>query len=237
MWVRTITRSLMAVLLAASMLLAACGDPHERTLPKDMSNWKDDMKSTLDKLTPQEKEALASFAKRYNSGTAGQLAEGTTVRQALNQQREYAAAEARKEAEVQAAKDKITQERDRWRRQFEDALTVNYVGKKLDNAGYSGEFLAVTVSIKNNGSKDIAGFKGRVEFFNDAGGEISHEDLDYKTTIPAGKSVSHEVRMYRLPEGIYKNPATGSDKMRFHFKSTQIVFAGGNKLVLPKELE
>lgn len=229
---------LIAVFCAASLLLAACGDPHDETLPKDLSNWKEDMKAVLDKLTPAERDTLASFAKRYNTGTAGQLAEGTTVRQALAAQREYAAAEARREAAAQAAKDKIAQERDIWRRQFDAALTVSYVGKKLEKASFGGDdFLTVTLSLKNNGDREIVAFKGRVEFLNPSGGEITHEDIDYKTPLPVGKSVAEEVRMYRMPEGIYKDPATGGDKMRFHFKATQVVFADGDKLVLPKEFE
>lgn len=228
---------LLAVLVLVSLLLAACGDPHDQALPKDMSNWKEDMKSVLAKLTPAERDSLAAFAKRYNSGTAGRFADGTTVRLALAEQREYDAAEARKEAAAQAAKDKLARERDTWRRQFEDALTLTYVGKKLEKTGFSGDFLTVTVAIRNNGSKGIVGFKGRVEFFNEAGGEITHEDIDWKTPIPAGKSFNEDLRMYRMPEGIYKDPATSADKMRFHFKPTQIVFATGDKLVLPKEFE
>jgi hypothetical protein len=222
---------------AVALLLAACGDPHDQALPKDLTNWKDDMKSTLDKLSPSERETFDAYAKRFNSGTAGRIPDGTTVRMALADQREYVAAQARKEAAALAAKEKLTQERDLWRSQFENALTVNLAGKKLEKAGFAGDFLTAVLAIKNTGSKGIVEFKGRVEFFNEHGGEITHEDIDYKTPIPPGNAFNHEVRMYRMPEGIYKDPATGSDKMRFHYKPTLIVFANGDKLVLPKEFE
>ena len=224
--------------LSAALILAACGgDPHEAVLPKDLSNWKEDLKSELKELSPEERDTLAAFAKRYNSGTAGRVAAGTTVRQAIMQQREYAAAEARKEAAEQAARDRVVQERENWRRQFESALTVTYVGKKLENAGFSGDFLAVEVAIANTGHKTIKEFKGRIEFYNENGGEITYEDVDEKEPIPAGKSFHRSVRLYRLPEGIYKDPATSPAKMRFHYKPLLIVFADGDKLQLPKELE
>jgi hypothetical protein len=224
-------------LAATLLLLSACGDPHERVLPKDLTDWKDDLKSELQSLPPGESELLTNYAKRYNSGTAGRPPEGVTVRQAIAAEREYEAAQARKEAAALAAKEQATREREMWRQQFERALTVGYVGKKLEKAGFSGDFLTVVVAVKNTGTRTITGFKGRVEFFNASGGEITHEDIDYKQPIPAGKSFEHEVRMYRMPEGIYKDPATSSDQMRFHYKAKEIDFADGDKVVLPKELE
>ena len=133
------------LLIAATLLLTACGDPYERPMSHDLHTWKDDMQSALRRLPKADQETLARYVRRRaDKGGVLDIAPGTTVRLALREQNEYEAERARKDEREKAERQRIEQERLAWQRRFADVLSVGYLGKQLEHTTYSGDFLSVT---------------------------------------------------------------------------------------------
>ena len=61
-----------ALLFVLFLILGCAGDPHEYTISPDSAKWAEDveLKAALEKLTPEEKEALAGYMIRKSVGEA-----------------------------------------------------------------------------------------------------------------------------------------------------------------------
>jgi hypothetical protein len=86
-------------ILCFALLLVACGDPHDTTVPADISKWRDTVKPSLQKLTPDEQALFTQYVRRHTTGSAGGLIgdkadpipEGMTIGMAIAEQRSYIA--------------------------------------------------------------------------------------------------------------------------------------------------
>jgi hypothetical protein len=84
-----------------AILLVACGDPHDTLVPADISKWRDTVKPSLQKLTPDEQALFTQYVRRHTIGSAGGLTgdkadpipEGMTIGKAIAEQRSYIALE------------------------------------------------------------------------------------------------------------------------------------------------
>ena len=98
-----------------TLLLVACGDPHDTKVPTDISKWSETVKPSLQKLKPEEKVLFYQYAIRHMGGSAvagligdkaDPIPEGMTIGKAIEEQRNYIAQKQVKESEEKAPKDK-----------------------------------------------------------------------------------------------------------------------------------
>jgi hypothetical protein len=84
------------------LLLAACGDPHDTKVPADISKWRDTVKPSLQKLTPEEQALFTQYVRRHTiladevglyGDKADPIPEGMTIGKAIAEQRNYIAKE------------------------------------------------------------------------------------------------------------------------------------------------
>ncbi len=86
-------------IICCTLLLVACGDPHDTKVPADISKWRDTVKPSLQKLTPEEQALFADYVRRHTITVAGGLTgdntdpipEGITIGKAIEEQRSYVA--------------------------------------------------------------------------------------------------------------------------------------------------
>jgi hypothetical protein len=94
----------------ALLVFAACGSPYDLELPPDPSNPSESFKAALDELPDSDAAMVAEFMVRLKKNDGVAMAPGTTVRAAIDQQRQWVEkqkverAKADAEAAVEAAK-------------------------------------------------------------------------------------------------------------------------------------
>jgi len=102
-------------ILCCILLLAACGDPHDTRVPADISKWRDTVRPSLQKLTPDEQALFAQYARRHTiladevglyGDKADPIPDGMTIGKAIKEQRDYIARQQAKESEEKKSKDK-----------------------------------------------------------------------------------------------------------------------------------
>jgi hypothetical protein len=98
-----------------ALLLVACGDPHDTKVPADISKWRDTVKPSLQKLTPDEQALFTQYVRRHTilAGEVGlygdradPIPENMTIGKAIEEQRSYIALQQAKESKEKTRKDK-----------------------------------------------------------------------------------------------------------------------------------
>jgi hypothetical protein len=102
-------------LFCCALLLVACTDPHDTRVPADISKWRDTVKPSLQKLTPEEQELFTQYVRRHTIVAAevglygdktDPIPEDMTIGKAIAEQRNYVARQQVKESKEKARKDK-----------------------------------------------------------------------------------------------------------------------------------
>jgi hypothetical protein len=243
---------ILAILLC-SMVLAACSDPKDTPLPRELDKM-DTIKPAIEKLTAEERDLVAAYIIRHTRVAergglfGGQerlgIPEGMTIGKAIEEQRKFNADAAFEEARQQALKAKLRADREAAKKQMREAVTVTLVSKKLAaERGYGGfvtdENLEVIFGFKNNTDKDIAGVKGYISVKDLFGEELSGFLISNDKTIPAGQSISWTgSRSVAYSLGNNKDRKLAEledDKYSVEWEPEMIVFKDGTKLIAPKE--
>lgn len=134
-------------LLMVAILLIGCSKPIDTVLPKDVSRyWYEEIKPVMAKLQPEEQELLTKFMNRHmlrvESGqvlAAIPIADATTIKQAIAEQKIFDAAEVKQQAETSALKEKIQQQeaeavalKESLRQQETEALAIKELARQQD---------------------------------------------------------------------------------------------------------
>lgn len=239
--------TILAIGLALCLAGAGCSDPKSTKLPADVAQW-DTLKPQLDKLSPEDRELFTGFAMRKAFkgtllGAASGNTDGTTVGQAIENQRNFKAAYEKQEAEAAALKAKVKAEREVAIKALRDVVTVSLVSKKVEvERGYSGiemdRKLVISVAYKNNGSKDIAGVKGMLIVRDLFGDELSSFHISNDDTMKVGGgTVWMGGRSLRFAMGNNKDAKFADltdDKFKVTWEPEVIVFADGTKISADK---
>lgn len=184
--------------------LAGCMGPYESKLPDDPNNqaavqaFQADIKelpADEQKLVNDfiERMALAKQAKGYG------YVVGTRVKEALQNQREWAEKEAeltrtREEAEAKKAKEEAEQKvaDDATRSKMLEICNVTLTKKNFQKGNkkkFSADRLSMTLKFDNKGDKEIAGMMGKLEFRDNAGSMLKTIKIPVRESIKAKKSV------------------------------------------------
>jgi len=93
-------RSLLV--FCSALLLVACEDPHDTKVPADISMWRNTVKPSLQKLTPDEQALFTQYVRRHtilpdeiglNGDRVDPIPDGMTLGNAIEEQRNYLAHE------------------------------------------------------------------------------------------------------------------------------------------------
>lgn len=233
----------IAAALAATALLCACSKPTDTIIPSDMSSWDKELAPQLQKLSDADREKVGAFLMRAKFGEAfgGKgLPPGTTIGQALEQQKKWESEQAAKRAEEEALKKKLEQERATTLQQLNKAVTVTLLAKrelpKNFEANRYSEYQEFRIGVQNNSDKPVAGVSGEIKFIDVFDKEVGAVNFRISENIEPGKSatwvggrdynqfIDAHRAVWNLEEGKYTTK----------FVPDMVVFQDGTKLTVPK---
>lgn len=230
-------RSIAAVMV---FVLAGCSKPQDAIVPTDMATWDKDLAPHVQKLSEEDKKLFAAYALRVKlgEGFGGQgIPMGTTVGQAIEQQKAWAADQEKKRAEEAALREKLEKERAAARAAIDGAVTVTLLEKKQLPRDWEVRRISDTqvfrIGVHNKSEKEIAGVAGSIEFidiFDKPFGAVSFSITE--NIKPGGEYVWTGSRDYNQFVAEHKavwNAETGKFKTRFVPKA--IVYSDGSKLL------
>lgn len=167
-------------ILACAVLLAACTRPTEVIIPTDTSKWDTELAPTVKKLSEEDRKLLTGYLMRAKlsetfSKGAGGIPLGTTIGQAIEEQKKWAAeqealaaAQRAKEAEEKALRAKLEKEAEAAREAITNAVTVTLVSKMERPSNiYAGQYRdrqVFIVGVENKTDEAMAGVSGELEF-------------------------------------------------------------------------
>lgn len=239
---RRFNSSLLACGFVLLPMLSGCSKPTDAVIPSDMATWDKELAPHVQKLSEEQRKQLAGYLMRAKLGEVfgGKgVAPGTTIGQALAEQKDWQASQAKKEAEEQALKAKLDSERKQALEALAKAVTVTLLGKrelpKSYDAGRYSEYQEFSIGVQNNADKDLAGVSGEIKFIDIFDKEVGAVNFRISEKVAPGKSVvwrggrdynqfvdKHRA-VWNLEEGKYKT----------RFVPEMLVYADGSKLVVP----
>jgi hypothetical protein len=224
-------------------LLAACSKPTETIIPTDMSKWDTELGAVVKKLSEEDQKLLAGYVMRAKLGEIfGKegVPLGTTIGNALDEQRKWIAEREKQAAEAKALKEKMLQEQAKAEEAINGAVVVTLIAKRelpknYDLSRYSEEQQFV-IGVHNKSEKEISGVKGSLDFIDlfdkkvgSAGFSISEKikpggDAKWTGVRDYNQFVDTHKAVWNLEEGKYTT----------RFKPDMIVFSDGTKLTVPE---
>lgn len=249
-------RATFALLLVGLALLTACSKPVDTVIPSDMSTWDKELGPVMQKLSEEDRRLFAGYVARMNmaaalTGESADIPFGTTVGQAIEQQRtwleelekfkaEEAAKAAKEEADRLALKQKLEAERSAQLSAINGAVTVTLLAKRelprnFDVGRYS-EQQQFVIGAQNNSDKTIVGVSGEIEFidlFDKVVGVMSFRMSE--RIAPGATAKWNGVRDYNqfIPE---HRAVWGLQEGKYttRFTPEAVVFSDGTKITMPQ---
>lgn len=248
-------KTTIASLLVLVALLSACSKATDTVIPSDMSTWDKELAPMVKKLEEEEKNLFVGYVARKKMAEVftkdkAAIPFGTTVGQAIEEQRKWLAdfekaeAEAkaereRKAAEEQALKAKLEAEQAAVLKQINDAATVALLSKRelarnfeIRRFSETQEFI---IGVENRSDKELAGISGTLEFIDVFDKVVGGVTFRISENIKPGEThkwvgsrdynqfVAEHRAVWNLEEGKYTT----------RFVPDTLVYGDGTKLVMP----
>lgn len=232
------------LLVGLAALLAACSNPHDTPMPKDLASM-ESIKPVIEKLTPAEKELVGGYIVRHTIGASlgaafgvktEPIPDGMTIGKAIVEQRDFVAkskaAEEIKKVEAagkKAALEKADAERKVLALQMKQMINARLADVSLHKATFrDGDVhsrINFTFEFENKGAKDISGIKGVATFKDKFGDTVAVVPFKMEAPIPAGKNVS--VRL-----GKDFNQFDDNDRKLVNLEASSVTFELAPEVVL-----
>ncbi len=227
------------IFVLAIVALALTGCQNVRDL--ELSKLTPEQSAALDKrLNGEEMRLLIAYKMRLGMsaafGGSGSPA-GITVRQAIQDERNWIENQKQEEAKADALKQKVEAERKAKQEEFSQLFSAALVNKKNVEGEYSQRFVTLEVAFENKSDKDIQGVKGTLRINDIFGDPISNIALSYDRGIDARKVITYKgsVDINQFIEKDKKLWSTDFDKLRAEFETSTVIFRDGTKLEAPAE--
>lgn len=230
------TMKKILILSVCLFILGGCSNPKNIEIPTDSEKWSD-LKSSVEKLNPEEQQLLTQFMVRKKMGEAfgGEgIKAGTTIGDAIQEQKDWQKqkeAQEKAEAELKA---KVEAQKKAKIAEINKILTVALT-KKEGFSSFGGNNITdigLEVAFENKGSKDIAGIKGVAHFNDMFGDNIQSINISYDDGVKANSvaTYSGSVNYNQFQNEDKKLLNTELSKIKFNFEPQVILFADGSKL-------
>lgn len=234
------------IAIIALLIVAGCSNPKDTIIPSKLDSL-DSIGVSLKKLSPEDQELFAGYFMRHAIGAkmgglfglkSTPIPEGMTLGKAIDDQRAFLAANASKEADEKALKEKVLKERERAMGAMRSAVTVTLVSKKIATETMSGietdRKIEVVIAYQNNTDKAVAGVKGTLEVQDIFGDELSGFAVSNETTIEPGATVTwtggRSVKFSMNSNKDEKLAGLADDKYKVIWNPKMIIFGDGTKL-------
>lgn len=237
----TIKRFGLLVLLV--VILVACGDPHDKLLPQDITTADQSTKDAIAKLSDDDKQLLVAYEVRHTlAGMADKSAgvpPGMTIGNAINEQRQWALDQAKREAEAAAIKAQLKKVHDDAVAKLRAAVKGTLLQVKFVPSDFEVHRIEDQISIKiaftNTSGKPISGIKGVAIFTDMFGDVIMRSGLTTDDTIQDGKTLEWDgsIRYNQFEKSHVALRTADPDKIKFDFEPSMVVFTDGTNLKAP----
>lgn len=239
------------IALLLLLVLAACSGPRDTPLPKDISKM-ESIKPAMEKLSPEERELVASYIMRHTVGTAfgsafgiktEPIPDGMTIGKAIDEQRGLVEKQKAEEAAKKAEKAKADAARKALADQMAQVLSARLVDIQLHKASYRDfdveNYIKLTIEFGNKGGKAITGLKGIATFKDKFGDTLSEVPIKVEQEIPAGKSVTVKLskRFNQFDAEDRKLANQDAATTNFTVSPEVVLFGDGTKFEAPKAKE
>lgn len=225
-----------------SAVLMGCSDPHSTVIPTESSKW-GEIRKDVDKLPDDEKAILTQYIMRKTMGEAfgGEpIPPGTTIGDAIKEQKNLVAQEEAKQKAQRDLKAKIEAENAAVIAKMDATLTAALISKKSVQSRYSNtvDSVDMVIAFENKSDKKIAGFKGVVHFKNMFGDNVKSLTLSNDQGVAAKGTYKQEghVDINQFIDEDVSFANLELNKLKFDFEPTLIMFEDGTKIEL-KQVE
>lgn len=230
------------IVLCVALCVAACSDPKSEIIPPDgPGEWSQEFAQTVKKLPEDDRKLLAGYLMRNALKDSKDLAL-PTIGEAIDDQKKFLAAQAKREAEEKALADKARRERDAQIAKLRSAVTVALTSKvTLPEDSYSGRYsprIKLTITIHNKTTKAVTGVKGLAVFRDQFGETIMETSLAMDERIAPGATrttTSYGMDVNEFMDDHVKLAVTKYADLKFEFVPEQIVFDDRSVLSAPTE--
>ncbi len=225
--------------VAITLLVAACSKPQDTIIPSEMSKWDSELAPQVKKLSEEDQKLAIGYITRAKLGEVfgGKgVAFGTTLGDAINQQKAWVAEQAEAEKKAAALKAEVEKAAAAHAAQVSRAVTVSLISKRELPSNYElrrySEAQEFKIAVKNTSEKAISGVSGTLEFidiFDKVVGTVSFKISE--NLAPGGGTVwtgSRDYNQFIAEHRAVWNLEEGKYKTRF--VPGTIVFADGTKL-------
>ena len=239
------SKTCLATVLAASLMLASCSGPKGTIVPSDPQKW-DTIADSVKKLSDEDKQLFTGYAMRMTmasalSGGKGGIPPGTTIGDGIKAQKEFLAKQKQDEAEGELLKAKVAAQRSAAVAKLNQSVTValstlTVLPKNFDAGRYS-ERLDLLLAVQNKTAKPVSGIKGSLIFKDQFGTEITSMNLSLDEDVApnASRSISgYGKDINQFEDSDTKLAVTPLSKMHVTFEPQMIVFGDGTKLEAPE---
>ena len=230
----------LAFAIAFGVILAGCSNPKSTVIPPDMGKWDTELKPALEKLSEEDRKLFAQYMLRAKLGEVfgqGGVPTGTTVGDAIENQKSFAAEQEKKAAEAKALKEKLEREQAIIAKKIDEAVTVSVLKIGVVNADSYGfsQKIVMHVATENKSNRRIAAIKGRIDFYDSFDQKVGDLKIKDESDIEPGATkksswnknfnqfLAEDKAFATLQEGKYKAVFVGE----------ALVFSDGEKLVSP----
>lgn len=233
----------LPMMLVLVLCVGACSRAKETVIPSDPAKWSE-ISDQAKNLDDDDKRLLAAYMMRATLANAfthsGGIPPGTTIGDAINQQREFETKAKLAQAQADALKARALAERNAAIDRLNRLITFAVVNKQFVPKDIMAERfrdqITFVFAVKNNGSKDIAGIKGVIEFHDMFDSPIENVSLSMDRAVPARQEVTingFEKDINQFEDTDQKLAATDLAKMKVRFIPEMIVFADGTNEKAP----
>lgn len=237
-------RNLYKATAAVSMvfILAACTKPTDTVIPTDASKWEGDFAQSIKSLPEADKALLAGYLMRAKLGEAfggKPMPVGTTVGQALEDQKQFLAQKAAEQAAQEQLRKQVEQQKAAAAAELSKTITLAFLGQHFSPADYtSGQYddkFIVQVAIKNASEKPIKGVKADFILKNTFGETITTTELNIEQTIAPGQSYTWTGarKLNKFIDTDQKLMTLEDGKFSTEMRPTMVVFSDGTTIGTP----
>jgi len=235
------------LMLSFIALLAACSNPHDTPLPKDLAGM-ESIKPVLDKLNSEEKEMLGGYVVRQTIGASlgaafgvktGPIPADMTIGKAIADQREFIRKQRAEEEQQKIAREKAEAERKTLAEQIKQIIGARLAAVSLHKATFrDGDVhsrINFTFEFENKGLKDITGIKGIATFRDRFGDAISMVPFKMEQSVPVGQTV--KVRLAKdynqFSDTDRKLSSLDAQTVTFELSPEVVLFKDGSRFDVP----
>jgi hypothetical protein len=223
------------LIIAITCLLISCRDARDL----ELSKMTEEQSKALDKkLNGEETRLLMGYMMRQGVSEAfgGKGApNGITVRQAINEQREFLEKQKQEEAKAEELKKKVEAERKAKQEEFARLLSAALVSKKNVDGEFGQKYVSMEMAFENKTDKDMIGVKGILKIADVFGDTINNVSFSYDRGVPAGKTSTYkgQIDINRFMDKDMKLWNTDFDKLKTTFDVSTIIYKDGTKIEAP----